>query len=221
MFLFLYLELPPFVCYKCGTINPKKNEDDRNSIDSTEEHILRSPHSPSPKGVKRGRDGSFLDSISVSSRESYSILNSTESSLNHLLDPIKVSSNPFGDSEEGPLNPYHDPFGERSNNHILDPHVEGSSNSFLLTALEVRGKEIMQLKRKLLRSDNEKADISQKYIKLENKYDALFMEFKGKGGKLKKKKNLIQRIVSAINCQSVKKDQIYSPKKDVDLRIVM
>ena len=198
------------MCYKCGTVNPKKNDDGRDSIDSSEEssgeNIL--PSRLSPKGMKRGRDGNILDSNSVSSRESYSAIDPCENSL------VVISSNPFGDSEEGSSDPYKDPFGERSNNHILDPHVEGSSNTFLLTALDTRGKEIMQLKRKLLRSDNEKADISQRYFRLEKKYEILETELKGKvkGGKTKKKKNFLQRVASAVGCQSVNKGEIYIPK---------
>ena len=92
---------------------------------------------------------------------------------------------------------------------ILDPPTEHSAepsgNSFLLTALEARGKEVLILKRKLMKSEMEKSESLSSLINLQKKYDNVLDELKSKG-KLKKKKSFFRKFLDTVKCQTVEVD---------------
>ena len=144
--IFLFSDLPPFVCYNCGFTNPQKTE-------SEECSVLFEESSPcsSGKGSKRSRDGDILDLP-------------TEHSTEHSAEP--------------------------------------SGNSFLLTALEARGKEVLILKRKLMKSEMEKSESLSSLINLQKKYDNVLDELKSRG-KLKKKKSFFRKFLDTVKCQTV------------------
>lgn len=91
------------------------------------------------------------------------------------------------------------------NGDILDENNQviadrGSSNVFLLRALETRGQEVSQLKKKILSLEKDKKNSMKKFMSLEILYNELKdeMEANNEKNKKKKKKGVIQRAVSAV-----------------------